>query len=76
MTEAPQVTGPKLITKKAVLAKYPVSPATLDKRVAAGTFPSPVILGDRSVAWFEHEVDAALEALPRGRCSLRVAGDG
>ncbi|CAM3744602.1 helix-turn-helix transcriptional regulator [Bordetella tumulicola] len=30
--------------------------------VAAGTFPAPVKIGSRAVAWLEHEVDAWIDA--------------
>jgi prophage regulatory protein len=33
--------------------------------VRDGKFPAPVQLGPNSVGWFEHEVDANLEGLPR-----------
>jgi prophage regulatory protein len=33
--------------------------------IRAGKFPAPVQCGPNSVAWYEHELDAYLRALPR-----------
>ncbi len=33
-----------------------LSPATIYRREAAGTFPKRVILGQRSVAWYESDI--------------------
>jgi prophage regulatory protein len=53
----------RFLTKKEVMRKVPFTAPTLWKRVREGTFPKPRALGSRSV-WFEHEVDAAMMALP------------
>ena len=46
----------------ALRAKVGLSPATIYTRVAAGTFPRPFRLGPGATAWWEHEVDAWLDA--------------
>jgi predicted DNA-binding transcriptional regulator AlpA len=53
-----------LLNKKQVLAKIPVSPPTLWAWVRAGKFPEPRAFGPNKSLWFEHEVDAAMMALP------------
>lgn len=40
-----------------------VSPRTLKRYVAAGTFPSPIKLTSRTSVWFEHEVAAWMDDL-------------
>jgi prophage regulatory protein len=52
-----------------------LSRSTIYLRVAEGTFPEPIKLGDRAVGWLESEVEAWLQKLieasrktaPRGR---------
>lgn len=39
-----------------------LSRSTIYKRIAEGTFPSPISLGYRAVGWIEAEVDAWVEA--------------
>jgi prophage regulatory protein len=39
---------------------------TIYNRVKAGTFPAPMRLGPRSVGFFEDEITAWQESLPRG----------
>jgi prophage regulatory protein len=48
----------------AVKARVALSRSTIYARVAAGTFPRPVILGAgaRAVGWISAEIDAWLEA--------------
>jgi predicted DNA-binding transcriptional regulator AlpA len=49
-----------------VTAKVGFTRQYLSKLIARGDFPEPAQLGRNSVAFFEHEVDAWLEARPRG----------
>ena len=46
----------------AVRAKVGLSNSTIYLRVKAGDFPKPFRLGPNASAWWEHEVDAWLEA--------------
>ncbi len=58
----------RVIRKKEVRVKTGKSDRTIDRDVAAGTFPQPVKLGPRSIGWFEHEIDEWLANLPRDKC--------
>ena len=50
--------GEKLLRKDGVLERWPVSKATLYRRVADGSFPSPVKFGGhRATFWRESDVD-------------------
>lgn len=46
----------RLIKRREVLASTGLAVSTLYERISAGTFPRPVALGPRSVAWSESEV--------------------
>jgi prophage regulatory protein len=54
----------KLLRKPAVLDRYPFSSSTLHRKVKDGTFPAPVKVGDRVVAWREADLIAWEESLP------------
>jgi prophage regulatory protein len=49
--------APRYLREQQVLARVPFSRPTLHRRVKAGTFPRPVKVGQRSIAWIEHEID-------------------
>jgi predicted DNA-binding transcriptional regulator AlpA len=59
-----------------VLALVPVSRSTLDKRVAAGTFPQPVRLSGRIRLWPCEAVRAWLDDLRRNPRSVDEAAEG
>lgn len=44
----------------AVKGRTGLSRSTIYSRVATGTFPSPVPLGERAIGWLESEVDSWL----------------
>ncbi|MBN8285061.1 AlpA family transcriptional regulator [Zoogloea sp.] len=44
-----------------VKARTGLSRSTIYVRIAAGTFPKPVSLGDRAVGWVEAEIQLWLE---------------
>ncbi|TMX34629.1 AlpA family phage regulatory protein [Vibrio sp. Hep-1b-8] len=46
----------QLIKIKEVMYRTSLSQASIYKRIQNGTFPKPVSLGARSVAWHEEEV--------------------
>jgi prophage regulatory protein len=46
-----------------VLKRYPVGRSTLYEMVRAGTFPAPVKLSSRAVAWVDEELDEHDERL-------------
>jgi prophage regulatory protein len=47
-----------------------LSRSEIYRRIAAGTFPAPIKLGERASAWPEHEVTAWIDA----RIAAREAG--
>jgi prophage regulatory protein len=47
---------PVLMNQEAVLERVPFSRSTLINRVKDGTFPAPVRLSARRVAWLESDV--------------------
>ena len=53
--------------KPAVLNRTGMSNATLYRRISEGLFPPGVTLGNRSVGWLAHEVDAMLNAFAAGK---------
>ena len=54
------------LTPKATCHKIALSRATLDRMVAAGTFPSPIRLSERRLAFNEADVEAwMMERLER-----------
>ena len=55
--------GRRLITRKDVRAKTQWSASTLERRIKAGLFPSPLKMGPRCDRWFEDSVDTAIEAI-------------
>jgi len=54
--------GKRALRIAGVRQKIGLSPATVYLMVKAGKFPRPFRLGPNSTAWWEHEIDAWLEA--------------
>jgi prophage regulatory protein len=52
----------RFIRKKELRVKVGFSPAHIDRLEKAGAFPKRIALGENSVAWLEHEVEAWIEA--------------
>lgn len=52
-----------ILRRKEVVARTGLSFMTLHRRIAAGLFPKPVILGANSVGWLESEVNKWLAGL-------------
>jgi len=48
----------RLIALPEVKQRTSLGKTTIYERIAAGTFPRPVKLGERRVAWLESEVEA------------------
>ena len=59
-------TARKIIRRPDLKGKTGLTDRTIDRMEAAGEFPQRVKLSANSIGWFEDEVDAWLEALPRG----------
>lgn len=55
----------RILRLPAVLAKTGLSKSTIRRKELAGVFPRRVQCGENAVGWYEDEVDAHLEALPR-----------
>lgn len=58
--------------KPAVLNRTGMSHATLYRRISEGVFPPGVTLGNRSVGWLAHEVDAILNAFAAGKTTAEL----
>ncbi|MFY2765438.1 helix-turn-helix transcriptional regulator [Arenimonas sp. MALMAid1274] len=52
----------QLLRLPTMIRRTGLSRSSIYRRVAAGTFPSPVKIGERSCAWASHEVDAWIAA--------------
>jgi len=53
---------PKTLLKlPQVRARCAISRSAIYQRIADGTFPRPISVGPRAVAWIEHEVDEWIE---------------
>ena len=57
--------GRRLLRPKQVMKRMGWSRTTLWRRVRAGEFPAPVSTGANITAFYEDEVNAAQENLPR-----------
>ena len=55
----------KILRLPAVKELTGLSRSTIYARIAQGSFPVQVSLGDRAVGWRESEIEAWMEALPR-----------
>lgn len=61
-----------ILRRQAVEVRTGLSRSTIYLRVAQGTFPRPIPLGQRAVGWLEREVEAWLQAQV---ASVRRRGD-
>ena len=50
------MTPSHLLKERQVLARVPFSKSTLHRKCRNGSFPRPIKLGERSVAWIENEI--------------------
>jgi len=57
--------GERLLRLAEVRTKVGLGASTIYRRMAAGTFPRPLTLGDLVVRWRASDVDAWIDALPR-----------
>jgi prophage regulatory protein len=53
----------RLLRLPDVVKKTGIPPATIHKKEREGKFPKRVRLGERSSAWFEHEIENWMESL-------------
>jgi len=56
-SETPETAAPELWRLPCVIAKTGCGRTTIYDGIRAGTFPQPVPLGGRSVAWSSHEIE-------------------
>lgn len=54
---------PRLLRLPAVMERTGLGKSSVYAGMAAGTFPTPVRLGTRGVAWRESEIDAWVQSL-------------
>ena len=54
------------IREKQILAKLPISKATLWRKVKNGTFPKPIKLSEKVTAWQVSDIEEWLEAIRSG----------
>jgi prophage regulatory protein len=52
----------KASRKPAVKARTGLSDSSMYEAMERGTFPKPIKIGPKAVAWLDHEIDAWLEA--------------
>jgi prophage regulatory protein len=62
-----------ILRKPALLAKTGLSYPTIYRKMQAGDFPQPILLGPNSVGWIEEEVDAWSKSRPRAPIKLTHA---
>jgi len=55
-------TAPTIMRRKQVEARTGLARSTIYQYVRAGTFPTPINLGSKSVGWIEAEINAWLTA--------------
>lgn len=56
----------KFLRLPAVMAMVGIKRTAIYARIGAGTFPKPIQIGTRSVAWDEDELARWQASLPRG----------
>lgn len=62
----------KLLNLPAVTEKVGLKKSAIYARIKKGTFPQPVRLGARSIAFVEAEVEQWISTLPRGTADSQV----
>ena len=55
----------RVIRLKEVAKRTGLSRSTIYQMLSSGTFPQPIKLGERAIAFYEHEVDDWLANKPR-----------
>lgn len=65
--------GRKIIRRKPLLVRLGFSSATLHRKIAAGEFPPPLVLGPNMRGWDEETVDNYISSLTTGDTPKQVA---
>lgn len=60
-----------ILRRKSVELRTGLSRSSLYNAIAAGTFPAPVPLGEKSVGWIESEIQSWLESRVAARNERR-----
>lgn len=63
----------KLLRRRALLAKLGFSSSTLHRKIKAGEFPPPLILGNNMRGWKESTADEYIRNLPTDYNPIPVA---
>jgi len=59
-----QTSSPARLSRlPSVLERVPFSKSEVYRRIKAGTFPAPIRLGVRAVAWLESDIDQYIQKL-------------
>jgi prophage regulatory protein len=72
-TTSPQDRPTRLIRLPEVKGRVGLSRSSIYLRIAAGTFPRPVRLGEKSVAWSEAAIDSWIAARLENHSTQAVA---
>lgn len=66
-------TPPLVLLRKAeVLNRTGLCKSTIYDKISKGTFPPPILISMRSVAWPEYEIDAVIRAFISGKSEEEV----
>ncbi len=63
----------KMLRAPEVMARTGLSRVTIWRRVKAGNFPAPLILGENSIGWTAQSIEDWLESRPRRTYGAEVA---
>ncbi len=59
-----------MLSKKQVVERIGLSPATIWRRIQAGDFPKPTQLTPNRIAWPEKSIEAWEDSRPVGQCEM------
>ncbi len=62
-----------ILRPREVIARTGLSRTTIWRRVRAGSFPPPLVLGENSIGWTAQSIEDWLESRPRRTYSAEVA---
>lgn len=65
MTNQNIATNSRLLRLHSVVGRVPLSKSEMYRRIKAGTFPAPIKIGVRAVAWREADIDQYISKLSK-----------
>ncbi len=65
MTNQNIATNSRLLRLHSVVSRVPLSKSEMYRRIKAGTFPAPIKIGVRAVAWREADIDQYISKLSK-----------